>query len=103
MQQALVLFILCILCIDIQLLKMSIPGGRTGVPPPPPHPLGSGRPARILSLWRPLSFPAMLQAVILSAPHRPGRNKAMAPFPVDSRREMAEAVPFVRAGRPRSQ
>ena len=52
----------------------------------PPHriPWERGRDARMLFLWRLLSFPAMLQAVILSAPHRPGRNKAMAPFPVDS-------------------
>ena len=51
-----------------------------------------GRPARILSLWLPLSISAMLQAATLWA------RTASAVG------EMAEAVPgFVRAGRPRSQ
>ena len=43
-----------------------------------------GRPARMLSLWLPLSFSAMPQAATLWAgTHRPGRRRAMAPFPVD--------------------
>ena len=43
-----------------------------------------GRPARILSLWPPLSFSAMLQAATLwREQHRPSRSRAMAPFPVN--------------------
>ena len=64
-----------------------------------------GRPARILSLWPPLSFSAMLQAATLSAgtigqaEGEPWRRSRLIQVG-----EMAEAVPgFVRAGRPRSQ
>ena len=43
-----------------------------------------GRPARILSLWPPLSISAMLQAATLWAgTPSPGRRRVMAPFPVD--------------------
>ena len=80
---------------------------------PPLHPRDGiawerGRPARILSLWPPLSFSAMLQAAALWAgggnpigqaegePWRRCRSIQVG--------EMAEAAPgFVRAGRPRSQ
>ena len=66
----------------------------------PPHriPWERGRDARMLFLWRLLSFPAMLQAVILSAPHRPGRNKAMAPFPVDSSKGDGRGCAWLCAG-----
>ena len=73
---------------------------------PPPHhrddtPRERGRPARMLSLRLPLSFPAMLQPTALPAgtawarpkqrqgacrrePHGPGRSRGRAPLPVDS-------------------
>ena len=64
-----------------------------------------GRPARMLSLWLPLSFRAMLQqAATLSAgtasarPGEPWRRSRLIQVG-----EMAEAVSLVRAGRPRSQ
>ena len=94
-QQRPVLIILCILCIDVQLWSFSIDrprcGGRapgsqangsfpkgTGrlsekspASPPPHHrddtPRERGRPARMLSLRLPLSFPAMLQPTALPA------------------------------------
>ena len=60
---------------------------------PPPHhrddtPRERGRPARMLSLRLPLSFPAMLQPTALPAGTAgggtgPGRRRAMAPLPVD--------------------
>ena len=79
---------------------------------PPCVPWERGR-----SLWPPLSFSAMLQAATLRRkPHRPGKGKARAPFPVvasggDGRgcdRLGAGGTPalpaiIVRAGRPRSQ
>ena len=70
-----------------------------------------GRPARILSLWLPLSFSAMLQAATLWASHPVGGNRIGQAEGKPWRRsrliqvgEMGEAVPgLVRAGRPRSQ
>ena len=82
-------------------------------PPDTPHPhrrdgiaWERGRPARILSLWPPLSFRAMLPAAILpagtafgQAEGEPWRRSRLIQVG-----EMAEAVPgLVRAGRPRSQ
>ena len=65
-----------------------------------------GRPARILSLWLPLSFSSMLQAATLSAGTASAKPKES--HGVRCRliqvAEMAEAVPgLVRAGRPRSR
>ena len=58
---------------------------------PPPHhrddtPWERGRPARMLSLRLPLSFPAMLQPdrPVRREPHGPGRSRGRAPLPVDS-------------------
>ena len=78
---------------------------------PPPHhrddtPRERGRPARMLSLRLPLSFPAMLQPTALPAgtawarpKQRQGRRCRLIPV-----EEMAEAAGgFVRAGRPRSR
>ena len=79
---------------------------------PPPHRRDGiawerGRPARILSLWPPLSFSAMLQAATLpvggnsigQAEGEPWRRSRLIQVG-----EVAEAVPgLVRAGRPRSQ
>ena len=101
------LIILCILCIDVQFIvlldgsaqsrgagarlagKREFPKGdrpafrevARRIPPTSPsgrHPRERGRPARMLSLRLPLSFPAMLQPTAL--PNRRGR----APLPVDS-------------------
>ena len=78
-------------------------------PPDTPHrisrdgiPWERGRPARIRSLWPPLSFRAMLQAATLSAETSSARQSPGAALLQVG--EMAVAVPgFVRAGRPRSQ
>ena len=96
LQQPPVLIILCILCIDVQFIvlldgsaqsrgagarlagKREFPKGdrrlseKSPAGYPPPHhrddtPWERGRPARILSLWPPLSFSAMLQAATLWA------------------------------------
>ena len=48
------------------------------------HPRERGRPARMLSLRLPLSFPAMLQPPCRREPHGPGRSRGRAPLPVDS-------------------
>ena len=79
------------------------------IPPTSPsgrHPRERGRPARMLSLRLPLSFPAMLQPTALPAGTAWGPAEAEAGrrcrlIPVE---EMAEAAGgFVRAGRPRSR
>ena len=121
-QQPLVLFILCILCIDVH-KKISIPRRRPGSPrrirlrlPARllrlPLQRGSdcprerGRPARMLSLWWPLSFRAALQAATTSAVTAAARPKESHGAVSGSIRvaELAEAVPgLVRAGRPRSR
>ena len=110
LQQPPVLIILCILCIDVQFIvlldgsaqsrgagarlagKREFPKGdrpafrevARRIPPTSPsgrHPRERGRPARMLSLRLPLSFPAMLQPTALPK-HGPGRGRA--PLPVDS-------------------
>ena len=107
LQQPPVLIILCILCIDVQFIvlldgsaqsrgagarlagKREFPKGdrpafrevARRIPPTSPsgrHPRERGRPARMLSLRLPLSFPAML----CSRP--PCRSRGRAPLPVDS-------------------
>ena len=113
LQQPPVLIILCILCIDVQFIVLldgsaqsrgagarlagkreSPKGDRPAfrevarrIPPTSPsgrHPRERGRPARMLSLWPSLSFSAMLQAPPCGREqYRPGRRRAMAPFPVD--------------------
>ena len=136
LQQPPVLMILCILCIDVPfivLLDGSAPSRGAGarlagkmrefpkgdrpafrevarrIPPTSPsgrHPRERGRPARMLSLRLPLSFPAMLQPTALPAGTAWARPKQSSGrrcrlIPVE---EMAEAAGgFVRAGRPRSQ
>ena len=130
-----ILCILCILCIDVPfivLLDGSAPSRGAGarlagkrefpkgdrpafrevarrIPPTSPSgrpPRERGRPARMLSLRLPLSFPAMLQ------PDRPAGGNRMGPAEAEAGRrcrlipveEMAEAAGgFVRAGRPRSR
>ena len=96
LQQPPVLIILCILCIDVQFIvlldgsaqsrgagarlagKREFPKGdrpafrevARRIPPTSPsgrHPRERGRPARMLSLRLPLSFPAMLQPTALPA------------------------------------
>ena len=57
------------------------------IPPTSPsgrHPRERGRPARMLSLRLPLSFPAMLQPTALPAGTAWGRSRGRAPLPVDS-------------------
>ena len=135
LQQPPVLIILCILCIDVQfivLLDGSAQSRGAGarlagkrefskgdrpafrevarrIPSTSPSgrpPRERGRPARMLSLRLPLSFPAMLQPTALPAENRMGPAEAEAGrrcrlIPVE---EMAEAAGgFVRAGRPRSR
>ena len=134
LQQPPVLIILCILCIDVPFIvlldgsaqsrgagarlagKREFPKGdrpafrevARRIPPTSPsgrHPRERGRPARMLSLRLPLSFPAMLQP-------RPAGGNRMGPAEAEAGRrcrliaveEMAEAAGgFVRAGRPRSR
>ena len=134
LQQPPVLIILCILCIDVPFIvlldgsaqsrgagarlagKREFPKGdrpafrevARRIPPTSPsgrHPRERGRPARMLSLRLPLSFPAMLQPTALPAgtawarPKQAGRRCRLIPV-----EEMAEAAGgFVRAGRPRSR
>ena len=135
LQQPPVLIILCILCIDVQFIvlldgsaqsrgagarlagKREFPKGdrpafrevARRIPSTSPsgrHPRERGRPARMLSLRLPLSFPAMLQPTALPAGTAWARPKQEAGrrcrlIPVE---EMAEAAGgFVRAGRPRSR
>ncbi len=79
---------------------------RHGAPLPEVIAWERGRPARILSLWPPLSFSAMLQAATPvggnssgQAEGEPWRRSRLIQVG-----EMSEAVPgLVRAGRPRSQ
>ena len=135
LQQPPVLIILCILCIDVQFIvlldgsaqsrgagarlagKREFPKGdrpafrevARRIPSTSPsgrHPRERGRPARMLSLRLPLSFPAMLQPTALPA------GTAWAPAEAEAGRrcrlipvkEVAEAAGgFVRAGRPRSR
>ena len=112
LQQPPVLIILCILCIDVQFIvlldgsaqsrgagarlagKREFPKGdrpafrevARRIPPTSPsgrHPRERGRPARMLSLRLPLSFPAMLQPTALPA-GTACRSRGRAPLPVDS-------------------
>ena len=113
LQQPPVLIILCILCIDVQFMvlldgsaqsrgagarlagKREFPKGDrpafrevarriTPTSPSGRHPRERGRPARMLSLRLPLSFPAMLQPTALPAGTASDRpRRAMASFPVD--------------------
>ena len=77
--------------LEARLLRLPLKGGvialgaRASRPHPVPYHPGARASARMLSLWPPLSFSAMLQAATLSGreQHRPGRRRAMAPFPVD--------------------
>ena len=114
LQQPPVLIILCILCIDVPFIvlldgsaqsrgagarlagKREFPKGdrpafrEVARRIPPTSPSGRptrerGRPARMLSLRLPLSFPAMLQPTACRRePHGPGRSRGRAPLPVDS-------------------
>ena len=114
LQQPPVLIILCILCIDVPFIvlldgsaqsrgagarlagKREFPKGdrpafrevARRIPPTSPsgrHPRERGRPARMLSLRLPLSFPAMLQPTALPAGTAWARSKQrQAPLPVDS-------------------
>ena len=113
LQQPPVLIILCILCIDVQFIvlldgsaqsrgagarlagKREFPKGdrpafrevarrTTPTAPSGRHPRERGRPARMLSLRLPLSFPAMLQPTALPAGTAWARPKQAAPLPVDS-------------------
>ena len=114
LQQPPVLIILCILCIDVPFIvlldgsaqsrgagarlagKREFPKGdrpafrEVARRIPSTSPWGRptrerGRPARMLSLRLPLSFPAMLQPTALPAgTHGPGRSRGRAPLPVDS-------------------
>ena len=113
LQQPPVLIILCILCIDVPFIvlldgsaqsrgagarlagKREFPKGdrpafrevARRIPPTSPsgrHPRERGRPARMLSLWPPLSFSAMLQAATLSAGTAAARPKeSRGAIPVD--------------------
>ena len=126
LQQPPVLIILCILCIDVQFIvlldgsaqsrgagarlagKREFPKGdrpafrevARRIPPTSPsrrHPRERGRPARMLSLRLPLSFPAMLQP-------GPCRSRGRAPLPVDSGGGDGRSCGRICAGgRPRSR
>ena len=114
LQQPPVLIILCILCIDVPFIvlldgsaqsrgagarlagKREFPKGDrpafrevarriTPTSPSGRPPRERGRPARMLPLRLPLSFPAMLQPTALPAGTAwPGRSRGRAPLPVDS-------------------
>ena len=107
-QQPLVLFILCILCIDVH-KKISIPRRRPGSPPP--HQGGEIPPGARASRPHPFSFIEAAERQREFAGIHPVGGNGIGQSEGDPGccqsiqvGEMAEAVPgLVRAGRPRSQ